>query len=463
MLNFLSVRYILSHLFFYTATLSIFAQTNDNDKAEWQRHYKGKLDGFNDVALTLALNKNGQTCTGQLTFLRSKEVFAVEGSLLNNQLTLAELYGEDKLRTGELKAVLSDNALHGRWYNATRKVSAVLVMEETTDEPDFPSYCGDGKWLRRYEGKKDKQPLELTLQKMEGSNITGVAYFPTEGKNNDIIGQVEMLGKEEGTCNIEFVETHEKATGKFVRHGKTLELQFGGQVVQLDLAQEMVIGCVEYSDFFSKYDFLYPKTDSKHLNEYLESILKPWQTECQTIADSLRHEHQDAIYPNLRTMARSNGWYEIIFWSDKLINGLMFYSNSYTNHSENVCFNFDLENKKEISLSSLFLKKYDYERFIKEYILEIIKKNELYQNKRFQTWVQQETFNCFALLPDGIRFFSNRHALFGTQSVLVPYEQLSPFMVKNSPLPNLFGASLSGFNVQPKKRKLGIFLRKNGR
>ena len=39
-------------------------------KVQWVKHYKGRIDDLNDIALSLAYD--GKQCKGQLTYLRSK-------------------------------------------------------------------------------------------------------------------------------------------------------------------------------------------------------------------------------------------------------------------------------------------------------------------------------------------------------------------------------------------------------
>jgi hypothetical protein len=444
---------------------AVLAMFGKDAKVAWVRHYKGKLDGFNDLTLTLAYN--GKQCLGQMTYLRSKVTFQMRGTLLDERLTLDELYGPDAIKTGTVVGTLRVDGITGKWHRFDGKVSGALDFLQVAAPPDFPSYCGANQWLRRYVGKLDGQDTELILHHSDKGGLSGVACWENDGASYAISGQQDSNEEDCQFALLEGGKFIDGFKGKLLRNGKELDGRFSnsknaGNAV-FDLKEEMAVGCEEYMDFFAKYEFVYPKTDSRTLNDHLEQLLAPWRSSCMLLADSLHGEYGDTPSPYARAAMRASVWYELLFWSEDLMGGILFYTNSLRPGTEAKSFNFDLKNKREVALKDIFSKKHDYSVFIKNYISEAIKRHDQYSDPKFRKWVADVPFDNYVFQSDGIRFFSPHSPVFGSQSVLVPYEQLKQYMVaKGNPLTQLIGDKLSGGGVPPKQRKKRIFFRNQG-
>ena len=152
-----SIKFILLFILFPIFCAAQKMDTKDNVKAmfenpsdiQWIKHYKGRIDDLNDVSVTLAFD--GEDCKGQITYLRSHTEFDLLGKIENRQLLLHEIDNSKKL-SGSIIGIITGKIITGNWNNFDGSKGGNLLLTETEKEIDFPSYCGDNKWVRKYNG-----------------------------------------------------------------------------------------------------------------------------------------------------------------------------------------------------------------------------------------------------------------------------------------------------------------------
>ena len=60
-----------------------------------------------------------------------------------------------------------------------------------------------------------------------------------------------------------------------------------------------------------------------------------------------------------------------------------------------------------------------------------IKDHQLYADSDFKQWVKKSDFSYFTIRKDGICFSTKYSMLYGRQSVIIPFQQLQPFLKKS--------------------------------
>ncbi|MEM6966958.1 MAG: hypothetical protein AAF573_19495, partial [Bacteroidota bacterium] len=142
--------------------------------SEKVKHYKGRVDDINDVTVSLACE--GKKCTGELTYLRSRDKFQLRGTRKGDFLQLQEYSAANKC-TGYLNGKISGENIQLDWKNKQGTVGNHIKLKEVTRKPDFPSFCGDNKWINAYTGFIKDERVEMILQRVENNRLLGTAYF----------------------------------------------------------------------------------------------------------------------------------------------------------------------------------------------------------------------------------------------------------------------------------------------
>ena len=165
------------------------AKFENHSKIQWVKHYKGRIDDLNDVSVTLGYD--GKDCKGVLIYLRSNTRFDLEGVIENREFYLKEL-DEGKSIVGYLRGQMKGNTILGTWSNHNQSKGGIIQLEETIKEVKFPSYCGDNKWIRKYNGKLSNQEVEIILQKESITKASGLIYNKKRNQTYTLIGNIDQ-------------------------------------------------------------------------------------------------------------------------------------------------------------------------------------------------------------------------------------------------------------------------------
>lgn len=403
-------------------------------KVKWVKHFKGRIDDINDIAVTLAYD--GKNCRGQMVYLRSREQFRLEGTLKNDYLKLQEIDHEEAV-SGYLVGQFAEEQILASWSNHNYSIGGDVRLKKLTNDADFPSHCGDNKWMTRYKGKLVNEELELVLLKDSEFELRGVAFFKKENASYIVKGEID----ERQNINLKVIDEHDLPKGTIQG---TIKASDGFRAAFINANDKKVftnfkkqesysIGCMAFADYLSSYDIIYPKTKSQKFNEWIENVSREWVNNCQEYSNDVRKSN-NSLAPPLRAALRANAWYDAGFASDKIFSGMLIFSNTWTVGMKGKNVNFDLEKGEEIKFENVFKKDFDHNKYVKNYMNSLTHQYEKYNNFKYRKWLSRQDFPYFNISPEGIVFSTEYSMIFGRQQVTIPYADLKAFLKKKSPV-----------------------------
>lgn len=411
-------------------------------KILWVKHYKGRVDDLNDVVLVLAYD--GKLCKGYITYLRSKEDFRLEGTLEGQSLMLQEL-GDGDVVTGHFEGKIERelSGIQAHWYDKNRSKAGFVTLGLVSQEVEFPSHCGDNKWIRRYEGFAKGDPVRLLLQQNSPYDLRGVVYFQDKGRTLSLRGGmatpssfklalINDLDQTEGYLEGSINSKNLNVTGEWT------DKQGDGHSLSLRKTHEILVGCVEYHDYQAQYDVLYPKSKNSGFNAFMDYTVEHWKNNCQQYVLQLKGRKPK---PEKRGIARASGWYEMEHLSDRIISGHITFSKSWEDEVEDIPFNYDLSTGESITLESLFLPSAQYRYILREKVLRRLQFTPLYALPEYREWLEAVEFKHFTIREDGIRCGTSFHPIYGRQAVTIPFQEIRQHLRDTSPVAHLFEAS----------------------
>lgn len=405
------------------------------------RYFRGRLNDINEIVI--ALGDNGSEYKGVLQYMRSKEIFLLEGKMDFDKLKLIEKDTSQNVTgyiTGEINDFLG---ITGEWYNYNRMIGADIRLLPYQNEPKYPTYCGDNKWVRVYKGFIEEEEVELFLKRGGHNKIRGLIWFANENKSYFAEGYMDN-----GTriINLHFRDENWKSKGSIEGNVSfynddiegTYTLDTAKSTYSLYVDKTLSVGCIEYSNYISILEVLYPKTRNLAFNETLKSKIDDWVALSKAYVNDYQSQFP-ALTPTQRHSLRSYFWYDISYISDDLMSLVGTFSNTWEKEANKFVYNFDLKNDKEILLEDLFLENSDYKNTIYTYIREDIRNRPYYTDPTFQQWILGVEFEYFTIRKDGLHFSTPFHGIFGEQHCTIPYTTLLPYLKKDSPISSLIG------------------------
>lgn len=424
-------------LFFFVSITHAQTAMKTSFKAK-TKYYKGRIDDISDV--TVSLTCDGKNCTGDLTYLRSRDEFKLQGILQGNQLQLQEFNRTNKC-TGYLSGTMEGTSLQLDWKNKEGTVGNSIQLKEVARRPDFPTFCGDNKWINAYTGKVKGEAVELILHRVDNNRILGTAYFVDKKKKVLIEGALS----ENDNLHLNFMDegTAEQVGSMrgVYKKGQNLSASFynnqqSQDFVSFQLKKSLAVSCLEYADYYTNYDFLFPKSDNAIFNEVMVLLTKDWIKDCRDKSQKVRKKSADA---SNRASQRAYSWTDVKFLNEQFVSGMLTYHATWKNGEETKTFNYDLTTGENIDLADIFKKGFDYQVFIKKQVAEEIIKSPIYKhNKDFRNWVKNQDFSFFTLGHEGISFYTDFHIIYDRQRVTIPYKKLKGDIRKNSSVRQLF-------------------------
>ena len=393
---------------------------------QWIKHYKGRIDDLNDVAVTLGFD--GADCKGRLTYLRSNTVFDLNGFIEDRTIHLQELDKHNKV-SGTLSGKISGRKINGSWKNFDGSRGGSLSLKETDNIVKFPSYCGDNKWIRKYKGKIGNHNLEILLQKESSEKVSGLVFYKKKKTSYVLKGIVDT----NNNFTLKAKNQKGQVVETFVGQLKQDQLTIGkikSKKITLLPTEGLTIGCVEYADYATGYDITFPKTTNADFNHQMKEETDAWVKACRNHLLKVKKQNT-SVDPKMRAAERGFAWSEVEYLSKKIISGFMTFSNTWTPGRKLIAFNFDMENDRMLYLEDIFEKKKDYQKYIRNYIKKEIKHHQLYADSDFKQWIRKSEFSYFTIRKDGICFSTKYSMLYGRQSVTIPFRQLQPFLKKS--------------------------------
>lgn len=398
----------------------------DQSNIQWIKHYKGRIDDLNDVAITLGFD--GTDCKGRLTYLRSNTDFDLNGFIEDRTIYLQELDQLNKV-SGILSGKIVGKTINGIWKNFDGSRGGNLSLIETKNIVKFPSYCGDNKWIRKYLGKIANDDWEILLQKESREKLSGLIFHKKKNISYTLKGNLNVDDNFTIKAKNQNGQTIETFVGQLQQDQLTIGKEKSKKITLLPV-EGLTVGCVEYTDYATGYDITFPKTTNAAFNQHMDEETNAWIKACRNYL--LKVKKQDAATePKMRATERGFAWGEVEYFSKKVISGFMTFSNTWTPGQKLIAYNFDLENDRMLYLEDIFENKKDYQKYIRNYIKKEIKNHQLYTDSDFKKWIKKSDFSYFTIRKDGICFSTKYSMLYGRQSVTIPFRQLRPFMKKS--------------------------------
>jgi len=404
---------------------------DDGNTVKWVEHYKGRMSDINDVAMTLAYD--GTTCKGLMWYLRSKAKFEVEGKIINDTIIELTEFDENKLATANIKGkIIPLDGIRASWLTIDESLGETIDLQPTTREPRYPSYCGDNKWVQKYNGKIGEEVVEMILRRGNNGLLKGTVYYTELNETYLLEGKLESNGSsinftvkdlnwnEKATVNAKIDLQTDQILGNAIVEEKSVACSF-------KFLDRISVGCIEYADFLTKSEITFPKTRNQKFNDLIEEEIQNWLklSRAYTKEYITTIAHLDA---ENRAALRSYCWYEIDYLSNTFISGKVYYTNTWDEEYEGFSFNYDLSGNRSISLQGLFKRGFDYKEFIQEYIDKEVQNRPFYGDGYYEDWIKEQQFELFNIRKEGLVFSTNFNGVYGEQQIVIPFGALTPHL-----------------------------------
>lgn len=392
------------------------------------------MDDINDIGIVLGFD--GKTCRGKMRYLRSAETLELRGTWSGGRFQLDEVDSFGNI-TGKLEGSINSNILQAAWSNVDNTIGRKVMLAEVAKVDNLPTHCGDNKWLRFYKAADKGNEMELLLQKGSNNQVWGIAYYLN--RSFKVQGQIDSLNyldlslrkaSNNHLGNIraaDFIGS-KNFTAVFSRndnHEQTFYFQLTGQ---------LAMDCLEFADYVSNYDIVFPKTTNAPFNEWMGTKAAEWAASCRLQAK----RNEIGQTPATRASQSASGWCEIEYFTDDLISGFISGRTSWKRGQQDFSFNFDLKKGVEIRPKDIFKDLFDPSSFVQTIVKSAFKKHALYESDEgFRKWIDSAAFPFYTIRKEGICFSTEFNILYGRQSMTVPYSELKPYLKENSPLKGL--------------------------
>ncbi len=422
-------------------------------RIHWMKHFKGTVDGINEVSAILAYD--GRDCKGYITFLRSRQKFKLVGELKGDDLNLRETDEEESV-TGHVEGIIhfEDLIIKAKWFNREKTRAADLVLEIVNKEVEFPGYCGENKWIRRYAGEILGEPIDFVIQQDGLETIEGVGTFGDTKSTIVVQGEMtndkrfDMRFYDENNNLLANMDSEfglkDRITGYYSPEGENKE----GRRFGISKREELTVGCVEYQDYMTTYDVTFPKTRSKGFNNQIAYVVDNWKKSCKIYVDSMR---VDTPFPGPDDRAKSGaaGWHRMEFMSDTILSGFMTFNKSWETGYEDHAINYDVLNDQVLHWDDIFKSGSGYKEFLREKVMARIEWMPVNGDAGFKEWIQNTEFDRFTIRENGIYVCTPFNPIYGRVGTTVSYDDLQEYLKRSNPVMHFY----TRYSYKKSKRK----------
>lgn len=414
-----------------TAVAALFDQ---GAALQWIKFFRGRFDDVSEVVLSLGYD--GSNCRGFLTYSKSQERFRLNGTLEGVVLLLEELDAKNEV-SGRLTGTLQGEQLAADWTNTANTLGSRLEAQEVPSKKMVNAPCGDNKWVNRYVARWNNGRVDMVLARVNNSMLNGYLWIETDNKTYSLAGKIFPDGHYEMQALLPNGRTAAHLQGS-LQTPQTTECNWVGsgekRAIKMTMRETCQVGCLEYADYSSSYDALYPRTRCETCNKTLDQRVNDWVNGCKAAVAA----QKKPTGPASRNTLRASSWYEVTCWTETLFCGYLTFSESWKNETEGQSFNFDLRSGKEITFDDLFNRNFNAKEWFAEYARkESPKMGKFAADPKFREWLSKEGFPMFTIRRDGLELSTVFHPLYGQQNLTVPYSTLKPYMRKDNPIADL--------------------------
>ncbi len=403
---------------------------------KWVRYFSGRLDDVSSV--TISLGSDGSKCRGYLSYPQNRGRFRLEGVLTSDKVSLTEFDTRNQ-RTGLITGKVKDKKIEADWLNRDSTLGLHLDAEEVAvGQVLAAGHCGDNKWTNRYIGRYNNARADFVISRLHNGAMFGYLWIEADGKTYPLRGNID----DDGTYELNARQPGGEIPAAILRGSlkvpQSTEINWVGsgerRSLKFALRDNLLMGCYESADYTTSYDAIYPRTRCDVCNAALDKKVQDWITRCKTAFAAQKRDNS----PKNRGSLRASAWADVVFWTDDLFCGYLIFTNSWDDRTEGLSFNFNLKTGKEILLEDLFIKSFNFKKWMEEYSRkESPKMAKFAADPQFREWLAKEGFPLFAIRREGLEMSTLFHPVYGQQRLLVPYSVLKPYMRKDNPLTEL--------------------------
>lgn len=416
------------------ADTALFNLFDPNVRLQWMHYYRGRFDDITPVVLALA--NDGNVCRGYLTFTRSNTRIRLEGKADSVSFRLQERYGGQT--TGILAGQFLPNRLLAEWSSTDHATGSRLEAQQLPGPPTGPAEpCGENKWARRYIAKWNGARADMVLMRIYNGELIGYLWLESEDKLLNFVGNSTPEGGIQGQLIFPNGKIGAQIQGK-VLMPQLLEFTWMGSGELRDFKftgrENAPLGCLDYADFSSSMDALYPRINCDNCNKWLDDQIKRWT---EKVKGAIAEKKPTAI-PYNRNAFRASAWSEIACWTENIFSGYVTMTETWSDQIQGVAYNFDLRTGKEISLNDVFNKSFNAKVWFADYAKKEMPKLPVFvQDPKYREWVDKEGFPLMTFRRTGVELSTVFHPYYGRQKILIPYSVLKPFLKPGNPISDL--------------------------
>lgn len=401
---------------------------------KWARAYRGRLDDVSTVELVLG--SDGKACRGYMTYAKSGVRLRLDGTLDSTGLRLKEVDNGGAV-TGLLRAGIKNKHLQGEWTNADQTLASRFEADEIGGGPITGAYCGDNKWTNRYITKWNGGRADMVLTRRHNGELTGYLWIENDQKTYELNGEIDIDGNYQLQATVPYDKAAAQLQGS-LKNPQATECTWMGsgelRQFKFTLRENLTQGCLEYADFSSSCDAIYPRSKCENCNRWFDDQMKTWMETCKSTFTAAKSVRQ----PAYRNAQRASAWVDVACWTETIFTGYATFVETWGEHGKVRNFNFDLRTGKEITFDHLFIKSFDAPKWLAEYARKESPKLPVFAaDPKYREWLNREGFPFHALRRDGIELSTVFHPDYGRQLILVPYTVLKPYMKKDNPIADL--------------------------
>ena len=414
-----------------TAVAALFEQPAS---LKWVKFFRGRLDDVSEVVL--ALGYDGSNCRGYFTYAKSQERFRLSGTLEGVVLLLEEFDTKGE-NSGHLTGTLQGDQLAADWMNAPNTLGARLDAKEVPSPQPVNQRCGDDKWVNRYVARWNNARVDMVLARVNNGVLNGYLWIEADSRTYTLTGKIFPDQHYEMQALLPNGKTAAHLKGS-LQVPQTSELEWVGsgekRSIKLVMRETCQVGCLEYADYGSSYDALYPRSKCENCNKTLDKYVDGWVNQCKNTFTA----QKKPATPANRNALRASAWYEVTCWTETLFCGYLTFAESWKPETSGQSFNFDLRSGKEITYEDLFTRNFNAKEWFGEYARkESPKMAKFAADPKFREWLAQDGFQMFTIRRDGLELSTLFHPVYGQQTLTVPYTTLKPYMRKDNPIADL--------------------------
>ena len=406
-------------LFFLLTTATLAAQST--------QHFRGRIDGFADVALSIACQAG--KCTGTLTYLRSETTLPLSGTRVEGQYQLRELDDTGTV-SGYLSGTQTDDQLLIHWTDPQRTRRSEWRLQRIQQPRTIPTDCGDDKWWRAYRA----EDVFLLLQKADNRGLRGHWY------QGDCTYALRSVAADENRLRLELIDDRGSRVGllllpvNFTDNELRVDyLSTDGtqRTFTLEASETLAAHCEAYADYHTRYELLYPAHPSAGFGAYLQRLTDSWLRECRRRA-TLVAAKTDPVAAE-RATARAYAHTDLIYADEKLLSGLITFDHSWRKGTNTIAFNYDLTADAPLDLYDLIRPNHGFEDYLTGQVRRYFRDHELARTDAgFRDWIESNSFAHWTIRPDGLAFHTGYSTLYGRHSLVLSYKKLKPYLRKDA-------------------------------